>query len=202
MNTLVSHETRKKALALANLKEHDIEDVLPCIGGQVYHLAKWLRSGRTMGEGVLAYRCSHDLDVDSLRLAWRQLRERHSVLRTVFVAVSSKSSVQLVTTPSALNDGSFEYVQTQDSINDQIKQQIKQSFNLFSPPSILRLVRCDSRDYILIKLHHVTYDAWTIPKIMRDLALIYRKTPLPSPPSFRTFIEQTIPSLCSEEARA
>ena len=202
INTLLSHETRMKALALTNLTEQDVEEVLPCLGGQVYHLAKWLRSSRTMGEGVFAYRCSQDLDVDSLRLAWRQLRERHPVLRTVFVAVSSKSSVQLVTTPSALNDDSFEYVRTQESINDQIKQQIKQSFNLFSPPSILRLVRGDSRDYILIKLHHVTYDAWTIQKIMRDLALIYRKTPLPSPPSFRSLIEQTIPSLFSEEGRA
>ena len=200
--TLVSHETRMKALALTNLKEQEIEDVLPCLGGQVYHLANWLRSGRRMGEGVFAYQCSQHLDVDSLRLSWRQLRERYPVLRTVFVAVSSGSSVQLVTTPSALNDDSFEYVQTQDSINDQIKQQTKQNFNLFSPPSILRLVRGDSRDYILLKLHHVIYDAWTIQQIIGDLALIYRKTPLPCPPSFRSFIEQTIPSLCSGEARA
>ena len=202
ITTLVSHETRTKALALTNLKERDVEDVLPCLGGQVYHLANWLRSGRTMGEGVFAYQCSHDLDVDSLRLAWRQLRERHPVLRTIFVAVSSKSSIQLVTTPSTLNDESFEYVQTQDSINDQIKQQTKLHFDLFSPPSILRLVRGNFRDYILLKLHHVIYDAWTIQKVMGDLCLIYRKNPLPSQPSFRSFIEQTIPPLYSGEARA
>ncbi|KAL9136511.1 MAG: hypothetical protein Q9175_002274, partial [Cornicularia normoerica] len=177
-STLISTESRSKALVLANVKDEDIEDVLPCLAGQLYHLASWLKSRRTLCEATWTYQCSMRLNVDGLRSAWRGLRERHSVLRTIFVALSPKETVQVVLKPSALNHDSFKHIaapgDARDRIIDQIKQEARQPFDLFSPPSKLNFVRGDTQDFVVLKLHHATYDAWTIHTIVKDLAALYR----------------------------
>ena len=194
-NTLVSAESKSKALRLANVKDDDIEDVLPCLAGQVYHLASWLKSRRTMYEAVWTYHCTKRLDVDTLESAWRGLRKRHPVLRTIFVGLSPKEAVQLILKQSVLTDDSFECIGVQDDpvdkVIDHIKREAKQPFDLFHPPSRLRLMRCDSRDFIILKLHHATYDAWTIPTMIKDLAALYHGVNLSSPPPIKPFIQHT-----------
>lgn len=199
---LINTEARSKALVLASLKDEDIEDVLPCLAGQSYHLASWLKSRRTMCEAVWTYQCPRRLNVNDLRSAWRGLRERHSVLRTTFVALSPKETVQVVLKPSALNHDSFKCIEapgdTEDRVADQITQETKQPFDFFSPPSKLRLVRGDTQDFVVLKLHHATYDAWTVQKIVDDLIALYQGVHLPSPPRFDSFIHHTTHSLHTE----
>ena len=200
--TLISAESRSKAVVLANLKDEDIEDVLPCLAGQLYHLATWLKSRRTTCEAVWTYRCSKNLNVDDLRSAWRGLRERHSVLRTIFVALSPKETIQVVLKGSALNHDSFKCIEALGgSIGgslDLIERETKQPFDLFSPPSKLYFVRGASEDYVVLKLHHATYDAWTIQTLVEDLAALYRGTNLPTLPRFDSFIHHTMHSLHTE----
>ncbi|KAL8724859.1 MAG: hypothetical protein Q9166_007713 [cf. Caloplaca sp. 2 TL-2023] len=192
--TLINKESRSIALAFSNLQNEDVEDVLPCLAGQVYHLASWLKSGRTTSEAVFTYQCSNHLDVDCLRLAWRRLRDHHSILRTVLVAVSPTEALQVVLKPLALNDSSFSSIDTQEPT----RQQLQQHFNLFTPPCILQLVRSNTQSHILLKLHHATYDAWTIPTIISDLAALYQNAHLHSPASFSSFIKHTLQSLHTE----
>lgn len=200
--TLVSAELRSKALVLANLKDDDIEDTLPCLAGQLYHLATWLKSRRTMCEAVWTYRCSNNLNIDDLRSAWRGLRERHSVLRTTFVALSPKETVQMVLKSSALNHDSFKCIEaphgSTDGPTDLIEREAKKPFDMFSPASKLCLVRGDTEDFAVLKLHHATYDAWTIQTLVEDLAALYRGVNLPSVPRFDSFIYHTIHSLHTE----
>lgn len=197
-DSLVSAQSKSKALALVNVTEQDAEHVLPCLAGQLYHLISWLKSDRTASEAVFAYQCFKHLEVDSLRLAWTSLRERHSILRTLLVAVSPTEVVQVVLTPSALNDDSFECVDSQYELNDNIEQQTKQPFDLFSPPSKLCLIRDGSQNYILLILHHALYDAWTVQRIVNDLAGLYGGNQLPSPIRFESFVSHTVRSLHNE----
>ena len=196
---VISAASRLKALTLASTKDEDVEDVLPCLSGQVYHFANWLNSGRTMGEAIWTYDCSDRLKVENLKSAWRRLRERHSILRTTFVAVSPNEIIQVVLSSLALRDDSFQYQEAPDAFSDSVvemaKQEVKQPFDLFTPPCKLHLIRSSSRDYILLKLHHATYDAWTMPTIIGDLAALYRDLYLPSPPKFESLIQRTIHSL-------
>ncbi|KAL9069746.1 MAG: hypothetical protein Q9161_005331 [Pseudevernia consocians] len=198
-STLISTESRSKALVLANVKDGDIEVVLPCLAGQLYHLASWLRSRRTMCEAVWAYQCSKSLNLDDLRSAWRGLRERHSVLRTTFVAISPKETVQVVLKGSALNHDSFKCIEVPDASKDRvlekIKQERKQPFDLFSAPSKLCLVRGDTQDFVVLKLHHATYDAWTVQTIVEDLAALYDGVHLPALPRFDSLIYNIMHSL-------
>lgn len=203
---LISTESRLKALVVANVKDADIEDVLPCLAGQVYHLAIWLKSRRTMCEATWTYQCSERLNVDDLRSAWRVLRQHHTVLRTIFVALSPKEAVQVVLKCSALNEDSIKCLEapghSTDRVTDQIKQEAKEPFDLFSPPAKLRLIRGDTQDFVTLKLHHATYDAWTIQTIIEDLAALYQSVHLPAPPRFESFIQHTMTSLHTEREEA
>ncbi|CAD6589977.1 MAG: hypothetical protein ASARMPRED_004341 [Alectoria sarmentosa] len=201
-STSASTELRSKALVLADVKDEDIEDVLPCLAGQLYHLASWLKSRRTMCEATWTYQCSRRLNADDLRSAWKGLRERHSVLRTVFVALSPKETVQVVLKGSALNDDTFKYTEVRDDsadgVIDQIKLEAKEPFDLFSPPSKLHLVRGGTQDFVVLKLHHATYDAWTIRTLIEDLAALYHGVHLPFPPRFESFIHRTMRTIRTE----
>lgn len=193
--TLISAGSRSKALILANVKDEDVENVLPCLAGQLFHLTTWLKSRRTMFEATWTYQCFKRLNIDDLKSAWRALRERHPVLRTIFVALSPKKIIQIILKHSALTDDSFKCIEAPDGSKDipidQIKLEAKQPFDLFSPPSQLRLIRGDSQDFVKLKLHHATYDAWTISTVIEDLAALYHGIRLPSPPPFEPFIHHT-----------
>ncbi len=196
---LISTESRSEALVLAKVGNECVEDVLPCLAGQVYHLATWLKSNRMMCEATWTYQCSERLNVDDMRSAWKRLRGRHSVMRTTFVAPGPKEAVQVVSKPSTLNDESFDFLEdlrnSQDIVIDHIGREAQQPFDLMNPPSKLYLVRAHTHDYLALKLHHVAYDAWTIQTIIDDLAAFYRNIDLPSPPRFDSFIQHTLNSL-------
>lgn len=198
-NTLISAECKSKALVLANVEKEAVEDVLPCLAGQQYHLATWLKSRRKMCEAVFTYQCCGSLNLDDLKCAWRGLRERHSVLRTIFVALSPKESAQVVLKPSALNDDSFKYIEasgdSEETLIEEIKRELKQPFDLFSPPSKLSLVRKNAQDFVILRLHHATYDAWTVQILVEDLAALYQGIQIQPAPRFDSFIDHTMRSL-------
>lgn len=204
--TLVSAGSRSKALILANVKDEDIEDVLPCLAGQLFHLATWLKSRRTMFEATWTYQCFKRLNIDDLKSAWRALRERHPVLRTIFVALSPKKVIQIILKHSALTDDSLKCIEapgdSKDRLINLIKLEAKQPFDLFSPPAQLRLIRGDTQDFVTLKLHHATYDAWTIPTIIEDLAALYHGIRLPSPTPFEPFVHHTTHALYTPPEKA
>ncbi len=83
------------------------------------------------------------------------------MIRTIFVALSPEKAVQVVLTP--LNDDSFRYIEdlskSQDTVMVHTKRKTQQSFNFFHPPLKLCLIRSDTQDYLVLRLHHVAYDA-------------------------------------------
>ncbi|KAL8644148.1 MAG: hypothetical protein Q9226_007910, partial [Calogaya cf. arnoldii] len=192
---LVPSDTGTRAMALLGVADQEVEQILPCLAGQVYHLASWAKTYRTTREPVFTYKSPVKLNIDSLLSAWRKLRERHSILRTSFVAVSPTEVVQVALKPSVLNDESFSSIKSHSPIQEEIKRQADQQFNLFTPPAKLQHVRGSSSDLIFLKLHHATYDAWTIPTLISDLAALYQKVNLPPPQTFAPFINHTLKTL-------
>ncbi len=196
---LITPDTQSKALAISGLKDEHVEQVLPCLAGQVYHLASWLKTDRTSCEAVFTYQSPMHLDADLLRSAWRKLRVRHSILRTTFIAVSPIEAVQVVLKPSALTDESFESIDSEGSIHDQIERQANQPFDLFTSATKLQHVQGNSQDVIFLKLHHATYDAWTIPTLICDLAAFYRGFEISSSCRFSSLINRTLSTMYSSQ---
>ena len=201
---LISQNVRARISRFMGVDEESIENVLPCLPGQLYHLANWLKSDRTMGEAVFAYECSTRLDKEQLASAWMRVREHHSILRTAFAANSSKEVFQTVFKPSALTGNSLRVVDSgtpENGYEKELEQEASQSFDLFSPPVRATLVPGDTRDYLLLKLHHAVYDAWTVHAIIKDLASIYHGSKLSASPSLKSFIGHITPSIKSEKCK-
>ena len=197
--TWITNDTGTKAMALLGVEEKEVDQILPCLAGQIDHLASWLKTDRTTREPVFTYQSCVPLSHDSLRSAWGKLRERHSILRTSFVAVSPTEVVQVVLKPTALNDDSFSSINSLGPVAEEIKRQTDQHFDLFVPPARLQHVRGSSQDFVFLKLHHATYDAWTIPTLVSDLGALYQNIDLSSTQSFAPFINHTVNALDSSQ---
>ncbi|KAI4252425.1 MAG: hypothetical protein LQ352_004298 [Teloschistes flavicans] len=179
----LSGEIRSKALAMAGIRDDDVEDVLPCLPGQHYHLLAWLKSGRTLGEGTFTYCSKAILDLEQLQRTWYQLRQRHAILRTVFASTSATEALQIILKPAAIRSDAIHLIEftADQTISHVVKQIASHRFDLFSPPAELSLVRGHEKkkQYMILKLHHALYDARTIDVLINDLTALYTRSHLP-----------------------
>ncbi|KAL8900438.1 MAG: hypothetical protein Q9207_005697, partial [Kuettlingeria erythrocarpa] len=200
---LLSKDIKTKALSLAGLRDSDVEDILPCLPGQTYHLLTWLKSGRTLAEGTFTYACANRLSLARLLHAWRSLRRRHSILRTVFTASCRTEAMQIILKPSETRSDCFQCLEygPADTLGQVVQHVVNRRFDLFTPPVELTLARSTStvaginNDHIILKLHHALYDAFTIPRLIADLAALYTESPLLSLPATIPLIHSLLPSL-------
>ncbi|KAI4158074.1 MAG: hypothetical protein LQ342_007780 [Letrouitia transgressa] len=195
---IVTPERRSKATKILKVRDEEVETFLPCLGGQFYHLASWLKSGRNRFEATWAFSCFKRVDELRLAVAWSKLKERHSILRTTYVATASTEVVQVVLKSTVAEDQSFRVLHLEeDQISDArlIFQRAEQPFSLFSPPCLLQLLKSSTCDMLLLKLHHASYDAWTVPCLLSDLGALYQDIKLPPTPQFSTLIDHIIKSV-------
>ncbi|KAL8723312.1 MAG: hypothetical protein Q9225_000364 [Loekoesia sp. 1 TL-2023] len=196
LSSNISDDTRLKALELAGVRENAVEEVSACLPGQCYQLLTWLKSGRTLGEGTWTYLSREILDVQRLLCAWRGLRERHPLLRTLFISTTKRKVVQIVLKPAAIRSDAFQAIDLtagrHNAIGQTVKQEASGRFDLFAPPAELILVRGQEPHYVVLKLHHALYDAWTIPKLIQDLILLYEGGSLPPIPGTSSLIKNIL----------
>ncbi|KAE8356002.1 hypothetical protein BDV28DRAFT_145645 [Aspergillus coremiiformis] len=193
------NQVEKTVLEQLNLKKEEVEAILPCLGGQYYHLVSWLKSGRKLFEPAWSYSTTERIDAKKLEEAWYQLRQRHPVLRTCFAATSPSDAVQVIMKQAARDAVTFKVIESSASITEAAKSQAReealQPSLLFDPPVRLRLLKASDRDGILVLVHHALYDAWTMPMFVSDLGNLYRDQPLDSNPDFSSFVDHSVRSL-------
>ncbi|KAE8164960.1 hypothetical protein BDV40DRAFT_99320 [Aspergillus tamarii] len=192
-------QVEKMVSGQLKLNKESIETILPCLGGQYYHLVSWLKSGRKLFEPVWPYFTAERINAEMLEEAWYQLRQRHPVLRTCFTAISSSKAVQVVMKQALRGGETFKVIESSDSITELAKAQAKvealEPSSLFVPPVRLRLLKASDRDGILILVNHAAYDAWTMPLFVSELGKLYRGQPLDSNPDFPSFVDYSVRSL-------
>ncbi|XWX00486.1 hypothetical protein V2A60_008506 [Cordyceps javanica] len=199
---LVGPEVREQALSKLGKRPEDVQDVLPVLAGQEFHLALWLKSGKTLYEPTWVFKTRGELDADRLRSAWLSLMQANDSLRTCFAQVQSTTAVQVILKPSAVQEtGAFTVLQVPESmdletfVKSEISRLYRSPSSLYDPPVHLYLIRGGSRgDALLMKLHHTVYDAWSVGIIIDELTHLYRgntRDELPAPLSFSKFVEFT-----------
>ncbi|CZR55361.1 related to non-ribosomal peptide synthetase [Phialocephala subalpina] len=191
----VSSEIRNDVLARLQHPESSVEQIMPCLAGQVYHLSSWLISGRTFYEPTWALRSRTKLDADALRGAWSSVQQRYAILRTVFVAIGPYEAYQVVLKPDIIGRYGFALSHTSQSLVDVVKQEVKAAYaspsTLLQPPISLHLIQGKTEDVLLTKLHHSLYDAWTMTSFIGELSDVYGQRQSSSTPSFPDFIWHT-----------
>jgi natural product biosynthesis luciferase-like monooxygenase protein len=123
-----------------------------------------------------AARIQSELDVQALRRSFQALVDRHACLRTNFVTLQGGKTVQRV---HAYAEACFEEVNASVSSEaefiDYLMREAIRTFNL-EQDSLLRvkLFKRSSQEYVLLLvLHHIIADFWSLAVIMNELGIIY-----------------------------
>ncbi|KAH8882913.1 acetyl-CoA synthetase-like protein [Thozetella sp. PMI_491] len=218
LKTSGSHDThpmvtpivKDAAISLLRIPSNDLEDVLPLLAGQEYHLAAWLHSGRTLYEPSWTFRSREPLDSRRLQRAWAELRRRHPILRSCFVSIGKTEAVQVVLRPESVPspDPSAQVHSTQggESLETRARQIVKDIASapstLLTPPVRLTHIQGGGDgDAVLVTVHHVAYDAWTMVRLLPELSSLYAGGTLPPPaPSFAKLIGSVMRDARGREA--
>ncbi|KAI5361486.1 Putative AMP-dependent synthetase/ligase, Condensation domain, phosphopantetheine binding ACP [Septoria linicola] len=205
MAKLISPDQEQAALSLLKFGKDDVEEVLPVLPGQEYHLLSWLQSGRTLYEPGWSYRASQKLDEGRLREAWQQLRRRNAVLRTTFAATGPKGIVQVVLREAATTDDAFEVIHSDKTLTETAKErafaEARLPSDFFALPVRLRLLKASDGDAVMVYFHHALYDAWSMPRLITELAAIYNGQQLDVAPTFSELVHHTLQSVDKEEEK-
>jgi amino acid adenylation domain-containing protein len=126
---------------------------------------------------VGVYHLTGDLDVAGLRNAFRALVDRHESLRTTFRKIAGEP--RQVIAPrgeeevlSLLADGSPTEV---------VQRELEHAFDLETGPLVrARLLRLPEPQHLLVvNLHHVICDGWSVAVLIRELMALYSGAVLP-----------------------
>mgnify|MGYP000902004013 CR=1 FL=1 len=192
-------KVQQNVLQQLGLSSDFVETILPCLSGQEYHLASFLKTGRTLFEPAWSYSSRERIDPERLKDAWFRLRARHPILRTCFAAISPTEAVQVVLKEARADDGTFEFITFSTNITEAAKAQAREEAfrpsSLVTPPVRLRLLRGSDQDGILVLINHAAYDAWTMPQFVSELSALYLGQSPESNPDFPSFVEHTVRSL-------
>ncbi|MEV7506671.1 amino acid adenylation domain-containing protein [Streptomyces sp. NPDC091201] len=122
----------------------------------------------------LALRLTGPLDTDALRAALGDLAARHEILRTV-IAEQDGEPHQLVLAASAA-DLPFTLLDcAPGSVDAEVDRAAREPFDLAAePPVRTTLLRVSPEEHVLVvALHHIVGDGWSMGPLLRDLTEAY-----------------------------
>ncbi|MBN3990706.1 MAG: amino acid adenylation domain-containing protein [Nostoc sp. NMS2] len=131
------------------------------------------------------------LNVVALEQSLSELIRRHEVLRTTFPTVDGKP-FQLIAAPTALTlpihylQGLSDQEQT-DQIQQIVQSLVSKPFDLAVGPLVeFTLLQLSNQEYVLLlKMHHIIYDGWSLNIFKRELSQLYiafaQQLPYPLP---------------------
>nr|AAZ23077.1 peptide synthetase [Streptomyces fradiae] len=122
----------------------------------------------------LALRLTGPLDVAALRAALGDVVARHESLRTVF-AEDEHGPHQIVLAPGDAEPGLKAVPTTEDRLRSDLEAEAARPFDLGqAPPVHARLFVLDERTHVLLlAVHHIAMDGWSVRPLVRDLASAY-----------------------------
>ena len=153
-----------------------------------------LYPGNVAYNSPIAVRFSGQLDPHALEWSWNELIRRHDLLRTVF-ELRDSDPVQWAKPfrPVRLCRMEFGHLpesERMEAAREEAVREAQQPFDLANgPPWRAKLLRCAEREHLLVViLHHIICDGWSIGILVRELAAGYeaylrgQTSPLPELP--------------------
>ncbi|WP_406729897.1 amino acid adenylation domain-containing protein [Streptomyces sp. GD-15H] len=121
-----------------------------------------------------ALRLSGALDVEAMRVALADLVDRHEVLRTVFPAADGRQWQQVLT-GSAAEPSLTVVSSTEESLDAELAVAAERPFRLKHEPPLRSFVfELGPDDHVLLLVvHHIACDGWSVQPLLRDLAEAY-----------------------------
>ncbi|MFI9814180.1 non-ribosomal peptide synthetase [Saccharothrix variisporea] len=163
-----------------------VEDVLPLTPlqqGMVFHALLGDRTDVYTVQTVL--RLAGPVDAERLHRAVSALVARHAVLRVAFRTQASGQFVQVVRRAVEVPWRVVEPADFQAFLD----QERAEPFDLGRPPLVrFTLVRNGSEQALVISSHHLLWDGWSAPVLVRELFALYDNESLPPVRPFRDYL--------------
>lgn len=173
----------------ARIGQDNIEKILPATAGQVYMLNLWQHSEGQLFYRTFTYHVQGDTNPQQIRQAWDKLVASRPILRTIILATGS---------------GSIPVVQVvlKNSLHS-----FKSDFHSISAthvPVTLLEISQEKETYVLkLKIHHVFYDAISLPLLIKDLRTLVAGGKLESPSiTYEDFIALSVTNEARSSMRA
>ncbi|MGR6921076.1 amino acid adenylation domain-containing protein [[Actinomadura] parvosata] len=123
------------------------------------------------------------VDVPALRGALQDVVARHEPLRTVFTVHDGEPAQRVL--PAAAPGFTVAEVPAAE-LDERIAQAARHRFDLAAEPPIHAVLFTTGPDEhaLLLVMHHIAVDGWSLPPLMRDLSLAYRARLYGRPPTW------------------
>jgi non-ribosomal peptide synthase protein (TIGR01720 family) len=175
-----------QTLARSGVAPQDVENVYPCSPmqrGLLLSQAKDARLYQTRFVWRIAPNANADsVDVDRLRRAWRQVVDRHTILRTFFVdrEAETESFIQVVRRSSAPNIEVLDAVSNDPVVT--LQRHPSTADRAGQPPHRLLLCSTLIETYCALDINHTLIDAHSSRILQQDIQLAY-DSQLPTEPA-------------------
>ncbi|MBL1078362.1 amino acid adenylation domain-containing protein [Nocardia sp. 2] len=124
----------------------------------------------------LAVRLSGHLDLDALRIAVRDLVERHEVLRTIYPGLDGEGYQVVLDLDDPRAVPELPVVDADlDQIRDLVVDTFATAFDVTTaPPLRVRALRISATEHVLVcVVHHISGDGWSLGPLTTDLMTAY-----------------------------
>ena len=163
------------------MNQKNIEDIYPLSPmqqGMLFHSLYAPTSGMYVEQ--LSLELHGNLDVAAFKLAWQEVLNRHSVLRTAFVWENLEKPLQVVGRQVSLPWQQLDWReittnQQQQQLEALLETEQKRGFELSKAPLMnLTLIQLAEKSYQFIwNHHHLLLDGWSLPLIFKEVITFY-----------------------------
>ena len=160
-----------------------VDDILPLAPLQAGLLFQTLREadGNDVYLVQVALRVEGAIDADVLRRSVQGLLQRHPTLRAAFVHRGLEQPVQVIPRHAPMTWIAEDWQGTGASVSARLDAFLRADREQRFTPSVAPLVRAAwlqldaASGYLVLTLHHVLIDGWSLPILVRDLTALYAK---------------------------
>ncbi len=119
------------------------------------------------------------INKDKLKNAIQQVIQRHEVLRTVFKQEETK--YYQIAINHAIHINEYSHIET--NIDKQLEKEIQTPFNLQKEfPIRISFYDKKNANYLLVNVHHIAFDGWSLDVFFREINALYYGKDLPALP--------------------
>lgn len=189
-SVLQDHKILASSFPSLSIPENEVENILPCLSGQLYQLDKFAYS-LDQSIPTFAYIVKSRIDVPRLEQAWNELKRLNPILRTLFEYNEQENPAQIILKAKEYEQSLLVFENHPDTEGSLFKTIHRLSYRDLAtdqPTLLLAVLRRKDQDVLLLSLHHALYDANSLSMLIEDLAFLYLEEPLEKRVSFEDFV--------------
>ncbi|KAH7889359.1 hypothetical protein F5I97DRAFT_1801464 [Phlebopus sp. FC_14] len=166
--------------------------------GMKWLIGAWQRSQRTRFQHVFAYRLGRNVDIPKLRESWKALLACHPILRSTIASAPGHGLPRIVTFAVEVVDTSLTEevleVGHLHALAIRMKDIVSSPLPASAPQTRGTILTTSKDRYLLIRMHHFQYDAFSLELLLDDLKSVYQGAAPRSSTNLAAFMNRFAPA--------